>query len=70
MAKTKTNDPLTARRVNSLPKAEKVRDAKEVKGAHEKAVNRQNENDGDPTSLTVIPNRRIPSPPSTCSEDK
>jgi len=42
----KTNDPLATRRLNSLPKSEKVRDAKEVKGAAVKAAERQNLMDG------------------------
>ena len=65
MAKAKPNDPLATRRVNSLPKAEKVRDAKELKGAHAKAVLQQIRNDEDNTSLRVLPNGRIPAPPST-----
>jgi hypothetical protein len=67
---SKTNDPLATRRLGNRPKAEAVREAKAVKGAHARSVLAQNQNDGDKTSMTIIPNRRIPNPPSTRGTEK
>lgn len=60
----KTNDPLATRRLGNRPKPEKVRQAEVTKGAAVKAARRQNQNDGDETSLAVIPNRGSLAPKS------
>lgn len=59
----KSNDCEATLRKGNLPKAEAVRTATVKKGAAVEAAKKQNQNDGDPTSLAVIPNCSIPVPP-------
>ena len=47
-SKKNSNDPLDSRRKNQLPKAKNVVDAKEVPGAHKRAVDAQVGNDANP----------------------
>ena len=66
----KDNSECATLRIGRLPKAEAVRTATVDNDAACDAVKKQNMNDGDPTSLTVIPNSRIPAPPNTHGSEK
>jgi hypothetical protein len=71
MSKVKSNDSEATLRKSTLPKSQKVVQAKEHPGACLAAGRRQLANDGDKDALSVIPNgkvngkRRIPNPPKT-----
>jgi len=64
-SKGKDNSECATLREGKHPKAEAVRTAKCVEGACVAAAKKQNMNDEDPTSLAVMPNKRIPAPPES-----
>lgn len=60
----KSNDSEATLRKGRLPKSEAVRTASVDEHVACKCADKQNQNDGDENSRAVIPNDRIPAPPT------